>query len=52
METGVERVASRNDLRLVAQLDQMNTYLVLLTPMLSEPFQSEWKDLFAGSLMR
>lgn len=28
---------------LVAQLDQMNTYLVLLTPMLPEPIQGEWK---------
>jgi hypothetical protein len=28
---------------LVAQLDQMNTYLVLLTPLLPNPFQSEWK---------
>ena len=34
---------SFDDKRLVAQLDQMNTYLVLLTPMLPEPFQSEWK---------
>ncbi len=33
-----------NDKRLEAQLDQMNTYLVLLTPLLPEPFQSEWKD--------
>jgi mannose/cellobiose epimerase-like protein (N-acyl-D-glucosamine 2-epimerase family) len=34
---------SFDDKRLVAQLDQMSTYLVLLTPLLSEPFQSEWK---------
>jgi mannose/cellobiose epimerase-like protein (N-acyl-D-glucosamine 2-epimerase family) len=34
---------SFDDKRLGAQLDQMNTYLVLLTPMLPEPFQSEWK---------
>src|SRR5262249_39459071 len=34
---------SFDDKRLAAQLDQMNTYLVLLTPMLPEPFQSEWK---------
>src|SRR5262249_28093877 len=38
------RAASRNDMRLVAQLDQMTTYLILLTPMLSGPFRSEWKD--------
>jgi mannose/cellobiose epimerase-like protein (N-acyl-D-glucosamine 2-epimerase family) len=37
-----------NDKLLVAQLDQMNTYLVLLTPLLPEPFQSEWK----ASLLR
>jgi mannose/cellobiose epimerase-like protein (N-acyl-D-glucosamine 2-epimerase family) len=29
--------------KLVLQLDQMNTYLVLLTPMLSGPIQAEWK---------
>jgi mannose/cellobiose epimerase-like protein (N-acyl-D-glucosamine 2-epimerase family) len=29
---------------LVAQLDQMNSYLVLLTPILPEPTQSEWKQ--------
>jgi mannose/cellobiose epimerase-like protein (N-acyl-D-glucosamine 2-epimerase family) len=34
---------SVDDKRLVAQLDQMSTYLVLLTPMLPEPLQSEWK---------
>jgi mannose/cellobiose epimerase-like protein (N-acyl-D-glucosamine 2-epimerase family) len=39
---------SSDDKLLVAQLDQMNTYLVLLTPMLPEPFQSEWK----ASLLR
>jgi len=33
-----------NDKRLMAQLEQMNTYLVLLTPLLPEPFESEWKD--------
>lgn len=38
----------REDKELVAQLDQMNTYLVLLTPMLPEPIQTEWK----GSLLR
>jgi mannose/cellobiose epimerase-like protein (N-acyl-D-glucosamine 2-epimerase family) len=37
-----------DDKRLVAQLDQLNTYLVLLTPLLPEPFQSEWK----ASLLR
>jgi mannose/cellobiose epimerase-like protein (N-acyl-D-glucosamine 2-epimerase family) len=34
---------SFDDKRLVAQLDQMNTYLVLLAPLLLEPFKSEWK---------
>jgi hypothetical protein len=29
--------------RLVAQLDQMNAYLVLMTPLLPEPYPSEWK---------
>jgi uncharacterized protein (TIGR03437 family) len=28
--------------QLVADLDQMNTYLVLLTPLLAEPYQSQW----------
>jgi len=28
--------------QLVADLDQMNTYLILLTPLLSEPDQSQW----------
>lgn len=35
---------SHDDKHLVAQLDQMNTYLVLLTPLLPEPIQSEWKE--------
>jgi uncharacterized protein (TIGR03437 family) len=30
--------------QLVADLDQMNTYLVLLTPTLPEPYQTEWKQ--------
>lgn len=30
--------------QLVADLDQMNTYLVLLTPLLSEPYQTQWKQ--------
>lgn len=34
---------AREENNLVAQLDQMNGYLVLLTPMLPEPIQSEWK---------
>jgi hypothetical protein len=34
---------AREERRLVAQLDQMNSYLVLLTPILPEPTQSEWK---------
>ncbi|MGA2273064.1 MAG: hypothetical protein ABSH00_05885 [Bryobacteraceae bacterium] len=28
--------------QLVADLDEMNTYLVLLTPLLPEPYQSQW----------
>jgi mannose/cellobiose epimerase-like protein (N-acyl-D-glucosamine 2-epimerase family) len=36
--------AIREDKQLVAQLDQMNTYLVLLTPLLREPARSEWKE--------
>jgi len=30
--------------QLVADLDQMNTYLVLLTPTLPEPYQTQWKQ--------
>ncbi len=30
--------------QLVADLDQMNTYLVLTAPLLPEPYQSEWKQ--------
>ncbi len=33
-----------DDKYLVAQLDQMNAYMVLLTPLLPEPTQSEWKE--------
>jgi len=33
---------SAESLQLVAQLDQMNTYLVLLAPLLPEPHQSGW----------
>jgi mannose/cellobiose epimerase-like protein (N-acyl-D-glucosamine 2-epimerase family) len=29
---------------LVAQLDQMNAYMVLITPLLPEPTQSQWKS--------
>ena len=32
-----------DDKRLVATLDQMNTYLVLLSPTMPEPYQTEWK---------
>jgi mannose/cellobiose epimerase-like protein (N-acyl-D-glucosamine 2-epimerase family) len=39
-DNGAEKAADR---RLVATLDQMNAYLVLLTPILPEPYQSEWK---------
>ena len=31
-----------NSKQLVADLDEMNTYLVLLTPTLSEPYHSQW----------
>src|SRR5260370_12422336 len=34
---------SFDDKWLVAQLDQMNTYLVLLPPMLSDLFRIDWK---------
>jgi hypothetical protein len=37
-------IRPREDKHLVAQLDQMNTYLVLLTPLLPEPIRSEWKE--------
>jgi uncharacterized protein (TIGR03437 family) len=30
--------------QLVADLDEMNTYLVLLTPLLPEPYQTQWKQ--------
>ena len=33
--------------QLVADLDQMNTYLVLLAPILPEPYASEWKQTMA-----
>ena len=33
-----------NSKQLVADLDQMNTYLVLLAPILPEPSQTEWKQ--------
>jgi len=35
--------AIREDMQLVAQLDQMNTYLVLLAPILPDEVQREWK---------
>jgi uncharacterized protein (TIGR03437 family) len=38
---GGQRFDQKN---LVADLDQMNTYLVLLTPILPEPYQSQWKQ--------
>jgi len=34
--------------QLVADLDQMNTYLVLLAPILPEPHRSEWKQTLAA----
>lgn len=33
---------------LVAVLDQLNTYMVLLTPILPEPYQGEWKSAMNG----
>ena len=36
--------AQFNEKHLVADLDQMNTYLVLLTPILPEPYQTQWKQ--------
>ena len=38
------RAGVREEKALVDQLDQMNTYLVLLTPLLPEPTRSEWKE--------
>jgi mannose/cellobiose epimerase-like protein (N-acyl-D-glucosamine 2-epimerase family) len=35
--------AIREDMQLVAQLDQMNTYLVLLAPILPDEVQRDWK---------
>lgn len=32
------------DKQLVAQLDQLNAYMLLLTPILPEPYQTEWKQ--------
>jgi mannose/cellobiose epimerase-like protein (N-acyl-D-glucosamine 2-epimerase family) len=32
------------DKRLTAQLDQLNAYMLLLTPILPEPYQTEWKQ--------
>lgn len=36
--------APATDKRLVAQLDQLNAYMVLLTPLLPEPERSRWLD--------
>jgi uncharacterized protein (TIGR03437 family) len=33
--------------QLVADLDQMNTYLVLLAPILDEPYRTQWKQTLA-----
>lgn len=38
---GTTKASSR---QLTATLDQMNAYMVLLTPILPEPYQSEWKE--------
>src|SRR5262249_33592339 len=38
------RMGKANNNKLVAQLDQMNTYLVLLTPLLPKPARGEWKQ--------
>jgi hypothetical protein len=43
-----------NSKQLVADLDQMNTYLVLLAPILPEPSQTEWKQsltTLSGSIL-
>jgi len=37
--------ATREDKQLVSQLDQMNTYLVLLTPLLPEPTRNDWNEV-------
>ncbi|MBL8232165.1 MAG: AGE family epimerase/isomerase [Bryobacterales bacterium] len=44
-DNGSERAAQR---RLVAQLDQMNAYLVLMTPILPEPLRTQWRDDLEG----
>jgi mannose/cellobiose epimerase-like protein (N-acyl-D-glucosamine 2-epimerase family) len=36
--------APRSNKQLAAQLDQMNTYLVLLTPIIPRSIQTEWKE--------
>ncbi|MCS6849321.1 MAG: hypothetical protein RMN52_16600 [Anaerolineae bacterium] len=36
--------AQATDKRLTAQLDQLNAYMVLLTPLLPEPQRTEWKQ--------
>lgn len=41
---GTERFDQK---QLVADLDQMNTYLVLLTPILPEPQRTEWRQTLA-----
>ena len=40
-DNGTERADSR---RIVATLDQMNAYMVLLAPILPEPHRKEWMD--------
>lgn len=40
-DNGADKAEQYN---LVATLDQMNAYMVLLTPVLPEPYQSEWKE--------
>ena len=36
--------AQATDKHLVAQLDQLNAYLVLLTPLLPEPHRAQWRE--------
>jgi hypothetical protein len=42
---------SSTDQQLVAQLDQMNTYLVLLAPILPEPWGSDWRLTAVNALL-
>ncbi|ELR67607.1 hypothetical protein C942_01537 [Photobacterium marinum] len=42
IEDGDEQYRTQQEL--VAQLDQINAYLLLVTPLLPEPYQKKWRD--------